>query len=155
MFLVSSNAIKQTIQLFDIVIMQKSKWPAWNRYNDHIFVNNWDRDEIISPNHMFSLSRNAIKQTIPSLYIIIMQIENGHHEITKLIIFALIIGIKTVFILPNHMFSVSRNTIKSWYFISHYYHAKFKMAAMKSLVIIYSSLIQIALILFHQISCHR
>ena len=45
---------------------------------------------------MFSLSRNAIKQTIPSLDIIIMQIQNGHHEITKFIIFALIIGIKTI-----------------------------------------------------------
>ena len=236
MFLVSSNAIKQTIQVFDIVIMQNSKWPPWNRHSDHIFVNNWDRDEVISPNHMFSLSRkwnesgfrpplctyrlnwarrtswgwwddwddtvlqtqdskfepwrseaehatsrsqrlptiltftrgwgrnifvsfkpprpgteprtlawkaavltttlgpppslsrNAIKQTLPSLDIIIMQIQNGHHEISKLIIFALIIGIKR-------------------YFISHYYHAKFKMAAMKSLII--------ALILFHQISCYR
>ena len=96
MFLVSSNTIKQTIQLFDIVIMQNSKWLPWNRHSDHIFVNNWDRDEIISPNHIFSLSRNAIKQTIPSLDIIIMQIQNGHHEITKLIIFALIIGIKTI-----------------------------------------------------------
>ena len=45
---------------------------------------------------MFSLSRNAIKQTILLLDIIIMQIQNGRHEITKLIILALIIGKETI-----------------------------------------------------------
>ena len=30
-----------------------------------------------------------------------MQIQNGHHEITKLIIFALIIGIKTILFYQN------------------------------------------------------
>ena len=61
-----------------------------------------------------------------------MQIQNGRHEITKLIIFALIIGIETILFYQT-MFSISRNTMKNRYFISLYYHAKFKMAAMKSL----------------------
>ena len=30
LFLVSKNAKKQTIHLFDITIMQNSKWPSWN-----------------------------------------------------------------------------------------------------------------------------
>ena len=37
-----------------------------------IFLNNWDRDKIVSLNHMFSVSRNAIKQTIHLFHIIIM-----------------------------------------------------------------------------------
>ena len=61
-----------------------------------------------------------------------MQIQNGRHEITKLIIFALIIGIEAILFYQT-MFSVSKNTMKSRYFISLYYPAKFKKAAMKSL----------------------
>ena len=55
---------------------------------------------------MFSLSRNAIKQTIPSLDIIIMQIQKGHHEITKLIIFAVIIGIKRYYFTKPYVFGI-------------------------------------------------
>ena len=58
-----------------------------------------------------------------------MQIQNGHHEITKLITFALIIGIKTILFYQTICFRYQGKQ----YFISHYYHAKFKMAAIKSL----------------------
>ena len=68
---ITRNAMKQTIHLFDIIIMQSSKWPPWNNWSEHIVVNNSDREKIISPNHMFSLTRNAIKKHV--FNIIIMQ----------------------------------------------------------------------------------
>ena len=45
---------------------------------------------------MFSLSRNAIKQSIHLFDIFIMQIQNGHHEMTEVIISSLIIEIVTI-----------------------------------------------------------
>ena len=60
-----------------------------------IFINNRDRDNIFSQNYMFSVSRNAIKQTMHLFDIRISKIQNGRYEITKVIIYSLIIEIET------------------------------------------------------------
>ena len=60
-----------------------------------IFTNNLDRDKIISPNHMFSVSRNAINRRYIHLTSISCKILSGRHEITKVIISSLIIHIET------------------------------------------------------------
>ena len=39
MFSQSRNAIKQTIHLFDIIIMQNSRWPPWNEHFDIAYFN--------------------------------------------------------------------------------------------------------------------
>ena len=50
----------------------KFKMAAMESIGYHIFINNRDRDKILSPNHMFSVSRNAIKQPLHVFDIIIM-----------------------------------------------------------------------------------
>ena len=85
----------------------------------------------------FSLSRNAIKECNSTndtfkFHVIIMQIQNGRHEITKVSNSSLRIKKETM-VFHQTMFSVSRNTIKKTKLFFTFYHAPFKVAAMKSI----------------------
>ena len=61
----------------------------------HIFTKKLDGYKIISPNHMFSVSRNAINKRYIHLTSISCKILSGRHKITKVIISSLIIQIET------------------------------------------------------------
>ena len=80
---------------------------------------------------MFSVSRNAINKRYIHLTLISCKILNGRHEITKVIISSLIIQIDTGLFPLTICFCYQGMQLNKKYIYST--HAKFEMAAMKSL----------------------